>query len=418
MKSKTSDSAYDKTAKASGSDTEEVATSAQDSTTGIVSKRITKPTVEKTISKEKYFGGIEGGATKTNMVIIDCKRNVIAEGEVGPSNPWLVGFDESAKLLLQLIDDTKSRAISDNPIVLEAVGMSLSGAGQAQSRTQLSEALKKKGANLDQTFIEEDILAPVFALSNKGGVNMICGTGSNCVVYNDDSTSKRVGGWGHLLGDEAGAYFIAQRAIKMLFDHFDNYHPLKFNVEKVKTALFKYMKITTMDAMLEHFYKNFSKDFIAGFSKELSKLANEGDEFAKDVFYQAGEEIGRHILAIQPSIKVSTLEKSRILTVICTGSVFNSWKHLKPGFQAILNNSIKLKKSARYRFTKMISKDLLKYSDNLVLNENVKEINLLKLKIPAAIGAAVWAASKMKVPIADPKRSEISESVDKLYFES
>jgi len=38
--------------------------------------------------------------------------------------------------------------------------------------------------------IGEDLLGPV----PNGGVVIIAGTGSNCVVYNEDGSSKRAGG--------------------------------------------------------------------------------------------------------------------------------------------------------------------------------------------------------------------------------
>jgi N-acetylglucosamine kinase-like BadF-type ATPase len=53
----------------------------------------------------RLFIGIEGGATKTEGILINDIGTIHAIVQTGPSNPWVIGFDNVAKLLKTLIDD-------------------------------------------------------------------------------------------------------------------------------------------------------------------------------------------------------------------------------------------------------------------------------------------------------------------------
>ena len=48
-----------------------------------------------------------------------------------------------------------------------------------------------------------------FLFFTAGGVCLIAGTGSNCIVLNPDGSQRQAGGWGHVLGDQGGGPFVA-----------------------------------------------------------------------------------------------------------------------------------------------------------------------------------------------------------------
>lgn len=76
-----------------------------------------------------------------------------------------------------------------------------------------------------------------------GGVVVIAGTGSISVLVLPDGHVVRVGGYGHMLGDEGSAYWIVHRACKWLVDHRDGLHPQHFSVHKLEQVLTDYFKV-------------------------------------------------------------------------------------------------------------------------------------------------------------------------------
>lgn len=58
---------------------------------------------------------------------------------------------------------------------------------------------------------------------------------------------ERCGGWGHLIGDEGGSYWIALRAIKAVIDHHENFHITTFDTFLVRDIVLKHFQVSSDD---------------------------------------------------------------------------------------------------------------------------------------------------------------------------
>ncbi|XP_060595688.1 N-acetyl-D-glucosamine kinase-like [Ruditapes philippinarum] len=326
------------------------------------------------MSNFQYFGGLEGGATHSKFVLLRSDGQVIAKSEGEGTNQWLIGLDECCKRIHGMLVTAKQTAKLDAGTKLKGVGLSMSGADEKESQEQLIKHIKEQYKDdYEEVFVASDTWGALFTATPDGGIVLIAGTGSNCQLINPDNTTRRCGGWGHLIGDEGSAYWIAQLALKRLFDHDDNLIVSKSSVECVRKIMHQYFKITQNSGMLQHLYSSFEKSYIAGMCKELAKGAEEGDAMCKEVFAEAGKVLAKHIIAVEPSINESLLKGKGGLHVVTVGSVWKSWTFLKPGFTEVM-------KADRQ-------------------NKRISELTLVSLNQPASVGAASLGARAAKTTL-------------------
>lgn len=312
------------------------------------------------MSSGEFIGGIEGGATSSFAVLMNPQGKVVASAQ-GPSTAHpLIGMEQCRANIANLINTMKSRASIPLEVPLKAVGLSLSGCERDETNMELINGLLKQYPKLALKFaIASDSEGSIAAVSNKGGVVCISGTGSNTLLINDRGEKVQCGGWGHLLGDEASAWGISLRAVKICLDDMDNFKA-PYPTSRVWSVIRDFFKLQTRQHVLDLFYTNFDKSHIALLCCKLADLArNEGDSLAKYLFQQAGAQLGRSILAVAARASVESIE------VVCVGSLWLSWDLLQPGFSAYVQKS-----------------------------SQMKQLTLLRLTVEKGVGAALMAADK------------------------
>ncbi|PZC74935.1 hypothetical protein B5X24_HaOG207014 [Helicoverpa armigera] len=306
-----------------------------------------------------FFGGVEGGATHSNLVICDQLGRVVGRAEGPGTNHWTLGIEECARRIIAMVQSAKEEAGIPKDQPLDSLGLTLSGCEQESSNAELALRVREKDATAaKEIYVGSDTAGSLFTGATNGGMVLIAGTGSNALLRTPNGEQHGCGGWGYLLGDEGGAYWIAHKAVKTVFDDVDGLNPSPYPTDRVWEVIREHFDADTRADLLPHAYKHFDKSMFAGVTSKLSSLAYKGDELSRHLFSQAGVTLASHVAALAVHCE------TRRIRVVCVGSVWKSWDILKPGFL----------KQLKHRKVKT-------------------ELELVTLRVSSAMGAA-WLAAK------------------------
>ena len=215
----------------------------------------------------KVFGGVEGGATHSTLILFNEEGNVLAEIEGMGTNLFQIGMAETCHRIASMNQEALKKAgLPPDSTKLETLGLSLSGCEVEETNLELAKTLMDLYPGMVKCVpkVCSDTVGSLLTASDKGGVVLISGTGSNSLLVNPDNSIARCGGWGHALGDEGSAWWISQKAMKIWFDDEDNLIKSPHPTTAVANAVKEYFGIKDRFGLLTHCYDKFEKPHFAG----------------------------------------------------------------------------------------------------------------------------------------------------------
>jgi N-acetylglucosamine kinase-like BadF-type ATPase len=231
--------------------------------------------------------GVDGGGTKTQVVLLDEEKQVVAEGLAGASNPLRVGIEAAVSNISAAIDNACDTGNKNRGDIVSAT-LGLAGVRREDLRQRVRESFNRR-LPLERIEVCTDAEIALYgATSGKAGLVVIAGTGSICIGQNDRGERATAGGWGPLAGDEGGGAGIARRALQAIAKASDG----RGKLTRLSQDAIEYFRAGRLEDLSVAIYApQIDNARIAGFARLVVEAAQAKDEIAIEILREAAGEL-------------------------------------------------------------------------------------------------------------------------------
>jgi N-acetylglucosamine kinase-like BadF-type ATPase len=243
-----------------------------------------------------YYLGVDGGGTKTQAVIVDDVGNVCGIGVAGASNFG----NTSVELARQSIGATVHLAAAEAGIDdshFAAAFLGIAGVVSESDRNVVREiAQQLRLAPEDAIGVDHDCrIALAGGLAGETGIVQIIGTGTSCFGMNAQGERWMSGGWGHLIADEGGGYWLGIQAIKAAAAAYDG----RGEATLLHDAVLQALRIEGIPQIMQRLYSSkITVSEIAALSHVVVAAAEQHDRAAQAIIASGMDEVARCVVAV------------------------------------------------------------------------------------------------------------------------
>jgi N-acetylglucosamine kinase-like BadF-type ATPase len=255
--------------------------------------------------------GIDAGGTKTVCLLADERGHVIAESRGGGANLQSAGELEVEKVLHRVMEE----AIDDRDIRPDAICLGIAGVDREDDANAVRGIMRRIGFKTRTLVVNDALIALVAGAGDRPGVVVVAGTGSIAYGRNAASQAARAGGWGYLLGDEGGGFWIGRSALMAVVRQFDGRGP----ETQLTDLVLGEMRLANPTELVHAVYvRGLHRFAIAGIAPVVQRAMDLGDAVAADIVSRAAAE-----LSSAASSVIARLEmRGDVFPTVLAGGVF------------------------------------------------------------------------------------------------
>ncbi len=275
--------------------------------------------------------GVDGGGTKTRVVIADETGKTLADVE-GPASAVRPGHaDQSAAAIAATVRHALEEA-ELGLVVPRVLSVGVAGVGREPERQALWQALAATEI-ADEVVVNTDaMIALDDAFSDGVGVLLIAGTGSFCFGRGPSGTVARCGGWGPVIGDEGSGAWIGRRALSVVTAASDGREPETALIGAILTAA----QVNDVNDLVA-WAAAATPAALATLAPAVISEADAGDLRANAILSMASEELVLHIRALARQLFV---DERAAVPVALTGGLLKRGAPLRKRLEQRMKSAV------------------------------------------------------------------------------
>jgi N-acetylmuramic acid 6-phosphate etherase len=236
--------------------------------------------------------GVEGGGTKTAWVLVErplappsggdlgAPLRILAQGKLPPSNFRLETPDRLRTIFREL------------PREIDRAGIFLAGCGTSEDRQSLLRLCAEIWPNGKIVIGSDRESGLAAALEHGDGIVVCAGSGSSVTGRRGDKIEK-AGGWGHILGDTGGGYFLSIQALRLILREYDLHHGEMQFTAKILHAL----SLNNLDELVR-WAQTADKMEIAMLTPVVFEAAASGDARVMEIIEKGAQVLSEYAEAV------------------------------------------------------------------------------------------------------------------------
>lgn len=255
--------------------------------------------------------GIDAGGTKTVCLLADEHGTVLGSGRGPGANLQASGELEVEKVL----HDVMEQATGGDHIRPEAICLGIAGVDRPGDADAVKGIMRRIGFKTPVIVVNDALVALTAGAGDGPGVVVIAGTGSIAYGRTRDGVAARSGGWGYLLGDEGGGFWIGRAALAAVVRQFDGRGPSTVLTELV----LQHMQLGSPTELIHAIYdRGMQRLAVARIASVVQQAVERGDAVAGEIVDRATTELVAAAAAVTQRLEM----RGDAFPMILSGGMF------------------------------------------------------------------------------------------------